>query len=68
MSNQNLDYWRIVFKYSCNAISQGQSLEIANKVIEFDNLCLSNGSYSSEEEQEDVEMLTTECQSEQKYE
>ena len=46
---------------------QGQSLEIANKVIEFDNSNFSKGSYSSEEEQEDVEMLTTERQSEQKY-
>ena len=46
---------------------QGQSLEIANKVIEFDNSYFSKGSYSSEEEQEDVEMLTAERQSEQKY-
>ena len=45
----------IVFKYSCNAISQGQSLEIVNKVTEFDNLYFSNHSYSSKEEQEDVE-------------
>ena len=45
---------------------QRQSLEIANKVIEFDNF--SNGSYFSEEKQEDVEILTTEHQSEQKYE
>ena len=58
----------MVFKYSCNAISQGKSLEIANKAIEFDKLSFSNGSYSSEEEQEVVGILTTECQSEQKYE
>ena len=44
---------------------QRQSLEIAHKVIEFDNF--SNGFYSSEQEQEDVEILTTEHHPEQKY-
>ena len=27
--------WWIVFKYNCNAISQGQLLEMANTIIEF---------------------------------
>ena len=62
-SNQNLYFQSFTVKLShCNAISQGQLLEMTINIIQFDNLYFSKGSYSSKEEQEDGETLRIEGQ------
>ena len=51
-----------LWNFHCNAISQGQLLEMTINIIQFDNLYFSKGSYSSKEEQEDGETLRIESQ------